>query len=131
MTTVPLARVTVRADVREPDAWFWNLPAVAQLRADGLALAPVTVLVGENGSGKSTLVEAVAHAWQESLTAQVQHWGRKPYDGGRVALAGAGAGRTVAAAAGRHLAARGSRCTSGSPASTPTPGSCAPSTGCR
>jgi predicted ATPase len=32
-----------------------------------------------NGTGKSTVVEAVAHAWQESLTAQVKHWGRKPY----------------------------------------------------
>ena len=77
--TLPLGRVTVRADVREPDAWFWDLPAVSQLRTEGLALAPVTVLVGENGTGKSTLVEAVAHAWQESLTAQVKHWGRKPY----------------------------------------------------
>ena len=70
----------MRADVREPAAWFWDLPAVAQLRTEGLALAPVTVLVGENGTGKSTLVEAVAHAWQESLTAQVKHWGRKPYE---------------------------------------------------
>lgn len=34
-----------------------------------MALARVTLLVGENGTGKSTLVEAVAHAWQESLTA--------------------------------------------------------------
>jgi predicted ATPase len=32
-----------------------------------------------NGTGKSTVVEAVAHAWQESLTAQVKHWGRKPF----------------------------------------------------
>ena len=57
---LPLARVEARRDLREPDAWFWELPAVAQLRVDGLELAPVTVLVGENGSGKSTLVEAVA-----------------------------------------------------------------------
>jgi predicted ATPase len=76
---VPLAQVGVRADVRDPDAWYWELPAVAQLRDEGLPLAPVTVLVGENGSGKSTLVEAVAHAWQASLTAQVKHWGRKPF----------------------------------------------------
>jgi predicted ATPase len=76
---LPLARVAVRDDVREPDAWYWDLPAVAQLRTDGLALAPVTVLVGENGAGKSTLVEAIAHAWQESLTAQVKHWGRRPF----------------------------------------------------
>ncbi|GAA3175986.1 AAA family ATPase [Blastococcus jejuensis] len=73
-----LARVGVRADLREPDAWYWQLPAVAQLRDQGMALAPVTVLVGENGSGKSTLVEAVAHAWRESLTAQVKHWGPRP-----------------------------------------------------
>lgn len=79
MTTLPLARFTVRDDVREPDAWYWELPAVAQLRAEGMALAPVTVLVGANGTGKSTLVEAVAHAWQDSLTAQVKHWGRKPF----------------------------------------------------
>jgi predicted ATPase len=68
----------VRADVRDPDAWFWQVPAVAQLREEGLSLAPVTVLVGENGSGKSTLVEAVARAWQELLTAQVHHWGPAP-----------------------------------------------------
>jgi predicted ATPase len=72
-------RVGVRDEVRDADGWYWELPAVSQLRDEGLPLAPVTVLVGENGSGKSTLVEAVAHAWQESLTAQVKHWGRKPY----------------------------------------------------
>jgi predicted ATPase len=44
-----------------------------------MALAPITVLVGENGSGKSTLVEAVAQAWQRSLTAQVKHWGGAPF----------------------------------------------------
>jgi len=75
---LPLARVTVRSDVREPGAWYWQLPAVAQLRDQGLPLSPVTVLVGENGSGKSTLVEAVARAWQELLTAQVHHWGPRP-----------------------------------------------------
>jgi predicted ATPase len=31
-----------------------------------------------NGSGKSTLVEAVAHAWSATLTAQVKHWGPLP-----------------------------------------------------
>jgi predicted ATPase len=72
---LPLARVGVRDDVRDPDGWFWQLPAVTQLREHGMELAPVTVLVGENGSGKSTLVEAIAHAWQHSLTAQVKHWG--------------------------------------------------------
>lgn len=41
-----------------------TIPAVAQLVADGLPLAPgVTFLVGENGSGKSTVVEAVAAAY--------------------------------------------------------------------
>ena len=74
----PLARVTVRTDVRDPDAWYWRLPAVAQRREEGLVLAPVTVLVGQNGSGKSTVVEAVAHAWRESLTAHVKHWGPDP-----------------------------------------------------
>jgi predicted ATPase len=75
---LPLARVGVRPDVREPDAWFWQLPAVAQLREQGMALGSATVLVGENGSGKSTLVEAVAQAWGRSLTAQVKHWGPPP-----------------------------------------------------
>jgi predicted ATPase len=75
---LPLARVGVRADVRDADAWHWQLPAVDQLRREGLPLAPVTVLVGENGSGKSTLVEAVAEAWGRSLTAQVKHWGPEP-----------------------------------------------------
>jgi predicted ATPase len=77
VTDLPLTRVTVRDEVREPDAWYWELPAVTQLRADGLALAPVTVLVGENGTGKSTLVEAIAAAWHDLLTAQVHHWGPK------------------------------------------------------
>jgi predicted ATPase len=75
---LPPARVGVRADLREPDAWYWRLPAVAQLRDDGMALAPATVLVGENGTGKSTLIEAVAHALRSSLTAQVKHWGPEP-----------------------------------------------------
>jgi predicted ATPase len=72
---LPLARVTVRDDVQDPDAWYWALPAVRQLRTEGLPLAPVTVVVGENGSGKSTLVEGIATAWGQSLTAQVKHWG--------------------------------------------------------
>ena len=72
---LPLARVGVRPDVGEPGAWYWQLPAIAQLRAEGMQLGPVTVLVGENGSGKSTLVEAVAQRWGSSLTAAVKHWG--------------------------------------------------------
>ena len=75
VTDLPLSRLRVRADVSDPDAWFWGLPGVAQLRSDGMELAPLTVIVGENGSGKSTIVEAVAHAWQASLTAAVKHWG--------------------------------------------------------
>jgi predicted ATPase len=75
---LPLARVGVRPEIRDPDAWYWRLPAVEQLRDEGMPLAPATVLVGENGTGKSTLVEAVAHAWEDSLTAQVKHWGPKP-----------------------------------------------------
>lgn len=57
-------------------AWYWQLPPVAQLREEGLRLTePVTVLVGENGSGKSTVVEALAGAWEASLTgAQARHW---------------------------------------------------------
>ena len=78
--TLPLAQVSVRDDVRDRGAWYWDVPAVAQLRAEGMPLAPLTVLVGENGSGKSTLVEGIAHAWQASLTAHVKHWGRKPFD---------------------------------------------------
>lgn len=57
----------VRADRgAEPppdDVWPMTVPAVAQLWAEGLDLAPgATVLVGENGSGKSTLVELLAQA---------------------------------------------------------------------
>jgi predicted ATPase len=75
---LPLTRVSVGPDVLEPDAWYWQLPAVAQLRDEGMTLAPTTVLVGENGSGKSTMIEAVAENWRRSLTAQVKHWGPKP-----------------------------------------------------
>ena len=72
---LPLEWVRVRREIGEPGAWYWELPAVAQLRAEGMQLGPVTVLVGENGSGKSTLVEAVARRWGGSLTAAVKHWG--------------------------------------------------------
>jgi len=48
----------------DEQVWPFTLPAVRQLLAEGLDLAPgVTFLVGENGSGKSTLVEAVAAAY--------------------------------------------------------------------
>lgn len=75
---LPLAQVTVRDDVGDPGAWYRELPAVTQLREEGLDMVPATVLVGENGSGKSTLVEAIASAWASSLTAAVHHWGPVP-----------------------------------------------------
>ena len=73
ITVVPRSGVTWDYD---PLAWYFEIPAIAQLRAEGLRLdSAVTVVVGENGSGKSTLVEAVATAWHHSLTgAQAQHW---------------------------------------------------------
>lgn len=43
--------------------WPGTVPAVGQIRCEGLELAPgLTVLVGENGSGKSTVVEMLAEA---------------------------------------------------------------------
>jgi predicted ATPase len=77
---LPLTRVALRADVTvDESAWYWQVPAVAAVRAHGLELdSPVTVLVGENGSGKSTLLEAIAFAWGRRLTAQVHHWGPQP-----------------------------------------------------
>lgn len=73
IAVVPRSGVTWDYD---PAAWYFEIPATAQLRAEGLRLdSAVTVLVGENGSGKSTLVEAVATAWHQSLTgAQAEHW---------------------------------------------------------
>jgi predicted ATPase len=60
----------------DPGAWYFGIPAIAQLRDAGLQLGPATVIVGENGTGKSTLMEALAAAWKRSrLTgAQVAHW---------------------------------------------------------
>ena len=52
---LPLRRVSVRPD-HDPQSWYWQVPAIGQLREKGLDLdSGVTVLVGENGSGKSTL----------------------------------------------------------------------------
>ncbi|MET0191088.1 MAG: AAA family ATPase [Pseudonocardia sediminis] len=72
----PLDEVLVQPYRIDESAWYWSLPPVAQLRAEGLRFTtPVTVLVGENGAGKSTLVEAIATAWESSLTgAQGRHW---------------------------------------------------------
>jgi predicted ATPase len=49
----------------DPEAWPFNVPAVAQLIAEkGLEIpAGVTFLVGENGSGKSTVIEALAEVY--------------------------------------------------------------------
>ena len=53
-----------KAAVPAGEPWPFDVPAVAQVMADGLELeAPVTFLVGENGSGKSTLVESIAEAY--------------------------------------------------------------------
>ena len=57
------------------DAWYFDIPAIAQLAEEPLVLdAAVTVVVGENGSGKSTLLEAVAAAWAARLAGAVTHW---------------------------------------------------------
>jgi predicted ATPase len=73
---LPLSRVEVRPRPGyDPTAWYWQIPAVAQVRQRGLELhTGITVLVGENGSGKSTVMEALAAAWSARLTAQVTHW---------------------------------------------------------
>ena len=68
-------RVTCRPDMVRPGRWPWDMPAVIQLAADGLDLAPVTFLVGENGSGKSTILEAVAESY--GLDARGGRAGRK------------------------------------------------------
>ncbi len=68
-------RVTCRPDMVRPGMWPWDVPAVTQLAADGLDLAPVTFLVGENGSGKSTILEAIAEAY--GLDARGGRAGRK------------------------------------------------------
>ncbi|MFL6163213.1 MAG: AAA family ATPase [Jatrophihabitantaceae bacterium] len=80
-----------------PDAWYFDIPAIARLRSGGLDLSPATVIVGENGSGKSTLMEALAHAWRGyALTgAQVTHWSPPAGD--------------EDADLGRHLGLRGER----------------------
>jgi len=85
---LPLTRVSVEPGYgHDPQAWYWQVPALRQLWERGLDLhRPVTVLVGENGTGKSTLVEALAAAWHRRLTrAEVKHWGPvwTPGDEGR------------------------------------------------
>ncbi len=60
----PVVAVRVVDDPDRPAGWPRTVPAVAQLLAGGIDLAPgVTFLVGENGSGKSTVLEGVALAY--------------------------------------------------------------------
>ncbi len=62
---LPVRRVELSRHAELPDETVWprSMPAVRAVLADGLDLAPATVLVGENGSGKSTIVEALAMAF--------------------------------------------------------------------
>ncbi|QCH21906.1 AAA family ATPase [Mycobacteroides salmoniphilum] len=49
---------------KQPDAWYLEIPAIAQIAREPLRLTTgVTVIVGENGSGKSTFLESVATSW--------------------------------------------------------------------
>jgi predicted ATPase len=74
-----LNRVGVKPDrIRNPSAWYWDLPAVAAIREQPLELRRTAVLLGENGTGKSTLLEAIAFAWRGRLTQAVHHWGPLP-----------------------------------------------------
>ncbi len=67
--------------VRDPNAWYWKVPAFRAIGEEGLRLtAPVTVIVGENGTGKSTVVEAVAAAWSSRLRSAVDFWTPEPGD---------------------------------------------------
>ena len=73
---LPLARVELRPRDRfDPGAWYFEVPAIAELRDIGLDFdAPVTVLVGENGTGKSTLLEAIAGSWEAGLRGADGMW---------------------------------------------------------
>lgn len=78
----PVVRINRAEDAElSGEVWPATIPAVRQLLAEGIELAPgVTFLVGENGSGKSTLVEAIAVAYglsPEGGTAYGQH-GTRP-----------------------------------------------------
>jgi predicted ATPase len=70
LTSLPLVRVELRPRASfDPDAWYLDLPAIAELSTVGLDFeSPITVIVGENGSGKSTLLEAIADSWESGLT---------------------------------------------------------------
>ncbi|WP_157895804.1 AAA family ATPase, partial [Mycobacteroides chelonae] len=59
---------------KQPDAWYLEIPAIAQIAREPLRLTTgVTVIVGENGSGKSTFLEAVASSWRSRLPYAVNH----------------------------------------------------------
>src|SRR5206468_1261845 len=86
-----------------PDAWYFGIPAIAQLRDGGLDPSPATVIVGENGSGKSTTpdpldtrdpADACSAAPATRARPVARQTGRpgRPRDGIR---AGASAGRCV------------------------------------
>ncbi|MEO7124527.1 MAG: AAA family ATPase [Nakamurella sp.] len=70
-------RHLLRVDLRKdngglPNEWPFDIPAVAQLLADGWEVpAGVTVLIGENGSGKSTVIEALAARYPRLVNDQV------------------------------------------------------------
>ncbi|WP_368496710.1 AAA family ATPase [Herbiconiux sp. A18JL235] len=57
-------------------SWPMTVPAVAQIRRDGLELPPgITFLVGENGCGKSTLLEGIAMAFGFPAEGGTRHGG--------------------------------------------------------
>ncbi|MFC8192441.1 AAA family ATPase [Cellulomonas sp. NPDC057328] len=64
-SALPVVRVEAAPDDEGPTGhdWFRDVPAVAQVLAQGWDLSAATVLVGDNGAGKSTLVEGVAGAF--------------------------------------------------------------------
>lgn len=61
----PIRRVSAYSDAGyAAQRWPANIPAVAQLLANGMEFGPgITFLVGENGSGKSTILEGIATAY--------------------------------------------------------------------
>lgn len=77
MALIDRVAVRPRPPHYDPDAWYFGIPAIEEIRTSGLELAPATVIVGENGSGKSTFVEALAAAWRGTrfTNAEVRHWG--------------------------------------------------------
>jgi predicted ATPase len=94
-----LRRIALASE-KAADAWYFGIPAIAQLADEPLVLnAAVTVIVGENGSGNSTLLEAVAAAWGARLAGEVKHWAPAAgeEDGGSLAPVSHRTGRVSAA----------------------------------